>query len=182
MTEDAPKNDGGKVRFDLLPPHALESLARVYMNGAGAEYPENSWRKGFAYTRIFSAAMRHLWAFWRGENVDPKTGMHHLMQSAWNCFTLFEMERTGKGNDDRWKEPEVLTTVEMWRQDGGRVDAKNGDDGSSIMDTDQILSLVLRKAPHGHDCHPTQGQPCTCWKKTFLNQYTAQHIQKQIDT
>jgi len=101
---DAPKNDQGKARYDLIPAHALEALAKVYMNGAGAEYPENSWRKGFRYTRIFSAAMRHLWAWMRGEELDPKTRLPHTIHAAWNCFTLFEMGRTGKGTDDRWKE------------------------------------------------------------------------------
>lgn len=101
---DAPKNDAGKTRYDLIPPHALEVLARIYMNGAGEEYPENSWRAGFQYTRIFSAAMRHLWAWMRGERLDPKTGLPHVMHAAWNCFTLFEMERIGAGTDDRWKE------------------------------------------------------------------------------
>jgi Domain of unknown function (DUF5664) len=45
--------------------------------------------------------MRHLWKFWRGENVDSEDGVHHGIHAAWCCLTLFEYWKHGIGEDDR---------------------------------------------------------------------------------
>ena len=41
------KNDGGKLRYDLIPPRALEALAYVYTIGA-AKYSDRNWEKGIS--------------------------------------------------------------------------------------------------------------------------------------
>lgn len=94
------KDDVGKLRFDLIPAHALEELARVYTIGA-AKYADRNWEKGLAFGRVFAAMMRHAWAWWRGERSDPVDGQHHLSSVAWCAFALMEFERTRPGFDDR---------------------------------------------------------------------------------
>jgi hypothetical protein len=75
----AKKLDAGKVRFDLIPPGPLAGAARVFALGA-EKYSANNWAEGggLAYGRLFGAAMRHAWAWWRGEDLDPETGEPHL--------------------------------------------------------------------------------------------------------
>mgnify|MGYP003394458006 CR=1 FL=1 len=86
------KDDAQKNRFDLIPPEALEQLAAVYTYGC--HYGERNWEQGIKWGRIFAAIMRHLWAFWRGEDVDKESGLSHLAHASWGCFTLMTYEGT----------------------------------------------------------------------------------------
>lgn len=96
------KFDNGKNRFDLLPVGPLDALAQVYTFGA-QKYADHNWRKGIKWSRIFAAIMRHLWAFWRGEDKDPESGLPHLAHAAWGTFTLLEYFESCPHYDDRYK-------------------------------------------------------------------------------
>lgn len=90
-------------RYDLIPPEALEELARHYGRGA-QKYEDDNWRRGYEWSKSYSALMRHLQAFWQGEDVDEETGSYHLTAVAWHAFTMLvflgDQERYG-GFDDR---------------------------------------------------------------------------------
>lgn len=100
--EEGRKDDKDKTRYDLLPPHALEYLAQVFTVGA-EKYGERNWEKGITWGRIFGAIMRHLWAFWRGENLDKETKIPHLAHAACGCFMLLTYLSTRTEFDDRFK-------------------------------------------------------------------------------
>lgn len=88
-------------RFDLIPVQALEELARVY--GMGAEkYDDHNWRKGYNWSLSYAALSRHLNAFWRGEDVDPESGLAHMAQVAWHAFTLYTFMKEHPEKDDRY--------------------------------------------------------------------------------
>jgi len=95
------KHDQGKPRLDLLPPVALTEIARVLEFGAG-KYSEHNWRGGFKYSRLIGAALRHIFAFSKGENLDPETGISHLAHAG--CCILFLIDHVllGYGQDDRY--------------------------------------------------------------------------------
>lgn len=94
---------GSKLgRFDLVPSRPLELLAEHY--GRGAEkYESRNWERGYNWGLSFAAMMRHAWAFWRGEDIDPETGSPHLVAVAWHAFALLEFGRTCPQLDDRSK-------------------------------------------------------------------------------
>ena len=94
------KNDTGKLRFDLLPVRPLEQITEIYTYGAN-KYDDNNWRSGIQWGRIFSASMRHMWAFWRGEDNDSESGLPHLAHAAFGCLTLLEYMETHRELDDR---------------------------------------------------------------------------------
>jgi len=94
------KDDTAKLRFDLIPAQVLEDLARVYTVGA-EKYADRNWEKGISWGRVFAAIMRHLWAFWKGEDNDPEDGLPHTIHAAWGCFALTEYMRTCRRQDDR---------------------------------------------------------------------------------
>jgi len=100
--KDGIKYDENKERFDLIPPQPLLELAKVYTIGAKKYEPRNM-EKGMAWGRVFGAIMRHLWKFWRGEDYDEETGLHHVAQAAWGCFTLLDYTKTHPEFDDRVK-------------------------------------------------------------------------------
>jgi len=100
----ATKDDWGKLRFDLIPPLPLADLAAIYTMGA-AKYSDNNWLNGMSWRRVRAAIERHLNAFDSGEDLDPESGLPHVMHAAWGCFTLAQYMRTHKDWDDRvdWK-------------------------------------------------------------------------------
>ena len=96
------RNDGGKNRVDLLPTRALERVAEVLTAGL-SKYPARNWEPGMAWSRCYASALRHLFAWWRGEDRDPETGLSHLAHCACNILFLLEYEERKRGTDDRPK-------------------------------------------------------------------------------
>lgn len=87
------KDDEGKLRYDLMPPWALEQVVEVLTYGAG-HYSPNGWRLvPDAKARYTAALMRHL-EKWRQENdIDGGTGLPHLAHVICNAIFLLELER-----------------------------------------------------------------------------------------
>lgn len=99
-TEPGKKFDAGKARMDLLAPELLYGVADVLAFGA-TKYGARNWEAGMTWGRCFAAAMRHLWAWWRGEKFDPETGLPHLAHAACCLMFLLAYEARGVGSDDR---------------------------------------------------------------------------------
>lgn len=99
------KYDIGKSRYDLIDPYALEQVIKIYTFGCN-KYEDHNWRKGMKWSRVFGALMRHCWAFWRGEEIDPESKLPHMAHAAWNCLTLINYSKYRKEFDDRWVETE----------------------------------------------------------------------------
>lgn len=97
------KFDQDKPRVDLLDSLALEGIAKVLGFGA-KKYAAHNWRGGIAYSRLMGAAMRHLFAIQRGEDVDPESGLPHVDHLGCCWMFLSNMMKTRPDLDDRWKE------------------------------------------------------------------------------
>lgn len=99
-TNDAgSKDDAGKARTDLLPAAALLETAKVMGFGAQKYEPYN-WR-GLSCSRLFGAALRHLWAWWRGHDLDEETGLPHLAHAAACVLMVLEQAMFRGEYDDR---------------------------------------------------------------------------------
>ena len=96
------KFDSDKLRYELLPPELLEEVARVLTFGAH-KYSARNWELGMVWSRPFGALMRHMWAWWRGEEKDPETGYSHLAHAACCIAFLVSYEARNTGTDDRPK-------------------------------------------------------------------------------
>ena len=114
QTSDSGAQKGSKLaRYDMIPADALELVAKHY--GKGAEkYPPfdnndgygllDNWRRGYAWSLSFAAMMRHAWAFWGGEDIDPETGSPHLAAVVWHALTMMHWslnDELTKKYDDR---------------------------------------------------------------------------------
>lgn len=89
------------ARFDLIPPDAMRVVAEVY--GKGAEkYEANNWRRGYDWSLAYAAMMRHLHAFWNGEDLDRESGLPHLAHAVFHCLTLLTFMVEHPQYDDRW--------------------------------------------------------------------------------
>jgi hypothetical protein len=94
------KHDAGKAPLDLLPFDAMESVAAVLEHGA-AKYQARNWERGMRWGRLSGAALRHLFAWGRGERLDPESGLPHLAHAACCVLFLLAYELRGIGQDDR---------------------------------------------------------------------------------
>lgn len=105
------KHDEGKLRMELLSPDALNSIAEV-LNFGASKYADHNWRKGFAWSRLLGAALRHLtaWANPYISDKDEETGLSHLAHAGCCIMFLLEHEVRGLGKDDRHTEEEVNPT------------------------------------------------------------------------
>ena len=86
------KFDSEKNRYDLIPPYALDEVAKVLTYGA-RKYSPGNWRfVPEAEQRYFAAAQRHLWAFSRGEENDPESGISHIAHAITSLFFLYDLK------------------------------------------------------------------------------------------
>ncbi len=91
------KFDAGKQRWSLVPWHGLEAVGRVLEFGA-QKYGADNWRLvDGAERRYWDAAMRHMIAFGKGEDLDKETGESHLAHAV--CCLLFVLELAASDED-----------------------------------------------------------------------------------
>ena len=84
------KYDGEKPKMHLLPPKAINEVAKVLTFGA-QKYDEENWRKlEDLQSRYSSGALRHIFAHLDSENLDPESGLSHLAHAI--CCLLFKLE------------------------------------------------------------------------------------------
>ena len=85
------KDDSDKLRYDLLPPNAIEKIVKILTFGAKKYAPDNwkfvnDWKP-----RYIAALMRHLEAYRKGELIDPESGESHLSHML--CCGIFLLEK-----------------------------------------------------------------------------------------
>jgi hypothetical protein len=97
----AVKADNEKPDMSLLSGIAIQKLAAVLTFGK-IKYDAHNWRKGLAWSRVISAAMRHMFAYISGEDKDSESGESHIAHAMCCLMFLLEYEETHKDKDDRY--------------------------------------------------------------------------------
>ena len=96
------KHDDDKLPMHLLPPELLRGTAAVLDFGA-RKYSARNWELGMAWHRPYAALLRHMLAWWEGEELDPETGLPHTWHAACCIAFLMAYQARGIGTDDRPK-------------------------------------------------------------------------------
>jgi len=129
MASNGVKLDAGKVRHELLPPDAINEVARVFTFGA-QKYADRNWEKGMDWGRVYGATHRHLSAFWSGESHDAESAVLHTAAAGFGALVLTAYQLRSAGKDDRFivapsaprAEPEQLKSVKFGSgRDSGKV-------------------------------------------------------------
>ncbi len=97
----------GKPRMSLLPHVPLERVMKHYLTGA-EKYGESNWVKGMPLSVYYDSAMRHMMAWWAGDNNED-----HAAAAVWNMMCAMWTEdnadiikaANGEFLDDRHKHP-----------------------------------------------------------------------------
>lgn len=101
VPENAPatKFDDDKLPMHLIPVDVLKAYTETLALGAKKYGPRN-YEKGFEFSRLYGALLRHITAWWGGEEVDAD-GNNHLSAALFNVGALIHHTRSGVGTDDR---------------------------------------------------------------------------------
>src|SRR3990167_899492 len=121
--QSATRHNEGKpaLSYLLTFPHALEGLAKVCMHGE-KKYERFNYLKGAPVQQYVDCLLRHLNAFYNGEDVDPDSGNEHVDHVVWNALMLAETMRWNRDDlDNRPSCKSVIKdyirgcTVTQWR-------------------------------------------------------------------
>ena len=109
---EAKKNDSGKIPLQIVPPRAMLELAKAFQHGA-KKYGLHNFMlgTGFSHLRLLGAALRHINAHIRGEDIDEESGNTHLSHAMAALAMLIELIQSKQPlEDDRWKPPQCTST------------------------------------------------------------------------
>lgn len=96
------KHDSGKPMLALCPPAAIELMGQAMTYGA-SKYGQFNYLGGISSIRLLSAALRHIFAYLKGEDLDPESGISHIGHALACLGMLGEMTRLKPELDDRFK-------------------------------------------------------------------------------
>lgn len=90
-----------KVPFSVVPQQVVAELGLAMMEGA-LKYGRHNYRlAGVRASVYFDAALRHLTTWWEGQDIDPDSGLSHVVK-AMACLTVLrDSMRQGNWVDDR---------------------------------------------------------------------------------
>ena len=101
--DDNPKTVLGlaKPSMSAIPPISLLHLGKAMTDGKN-KYGLMNWREKKVTSSVYyDAAMRHLMAWWDGEENAPDSGVHHLGHAMACLAIVLDAQSLGKLNDDR---------------------------------------------------------------------------------
>jgi hypothetical protein len=141
--DTAVKYDAFKPPLNLIPKSALDEEAALL--GFGAEkYDAHNWRKGMPWSRLISAAMRHLVDFNAGQDFDKESGLHALAHVRACCGFLIEYTTTHPELDDRFKQTATVAPT--------AIDAELKEWAKNVNERRMLESIALgrSKSPPWH--------------------------------
>lgn len=89
------------ARIGSIDPQAILRVAQVAGFGE-QKYSRLNYLNGYDWSLSFDACMRHMLAFWSGEDLDPESGLPHLAHAAWHNMAMIAFMEKSIGTDDRF--------------------------------------------------------------------------------
>lgn len=101
--DNNPKTTSGlkKLPLELVPPSNVAALAEAFADGAKKYGPYNWREKSVSSSIYYGACLRHLQAWWDGEDFAEDSGLHHLYHALACIGILVDSKSIGKLNDNR---------------------------------------------------------------------------------
>lgn len=90
-----------KIPLHLVPPAAVHYLAMAMADGGKKYGPYNFRDIPISSSTYYAAALRHMMAWWDGEDVAEDSGVQHLAHAMACCALVLDSMSTGKLKDDR---------------------------------------------------------------------------------
>lgn len=103
VKESNPKDAVGikKVPFSTVPTPIIAEIGLAMLEGA-CKYGRHNYRAiGVRTSVYYDAALRHLTAFWEGEDIDPDSNLPHIVKAMACLAVLRDSQLIGNVVDDR---------------------------------------------------------------------------------
>ena len=94
------KYDKDKLDWSMIPFPTLQEVVKVFHYGAN-KYAKDNWKSGTSHSRAFASMLRHLLAWYDGEDIDPESGLYHLAHLGAQTLMLADNIKRGTAIDDR---------------------------------------------------------------------------------
>lgn len=98
-----PKDSVGvkKVTFSTIPAGPIAELGLAMLEGA-LKYGRHNYRTiGVRTSVYYDAALRHITSFWEGQDIDPDSGLPHIVKAMACLVVLRDSQIMGNVTDDR---------------------------------------------------------------------------------
>jgi len=90
-----------KLPFHLCPTTFTAGVSMAFLEGC-LKYGRSNFRAvGVRASIYYDAALRHLIAWFEGEDIDPDSGLNHLYKAGACLAVIADAMEAGKLNDDR---------------------------------------------------------------------------------
>jgi len=108
LTKDSnPKSGFGDAKpgTECIPNTVMYELGLALLEGA-LKYGRHNWRReGVRFSTYYNACRRHLDAWWEGEDIDPESGLPHLVKALACLVVVRDCEIMEMTTDDRPPRP-----------------------------------------------------------------------------
>ncbi|WP_373081958.1 dATP/dGTP diphosphohydrolase domain-containing protein [Zhongshania sp.] len=105
------KQVDGKYPLQLINPLFIRGLSLALGEGAEKYGTRNYLVGGMPITEYVGALRRHLEAFATGEDIDPDSGLPHLIKLAAGCQVVMEVLERHPEDDDRQQAYRCITGI-----------------------------------------------------------------------
>lgn len=90
-----------KVPLSTVPAPVMAEVGLAILEGA-RKYGRHNWRvAGIRASVYYDATLRHLMAWWEGEDVDPDSGLSHVTKAIASLVVLRDAMLRDNVTDDR---------------------------------------------------------------------------------
>jgi len=90
-----------KAPMSVVPSTALIALGQAMLEGS-QKYGRHNYRTaGIRFSVYYDAAMRHLMAWWEGEDIDPDSGLAHPVKAMACMAIVVDAMAQDNATDDR---------------------------------------------------------------------------------
>lgn len=123
MSGENPKQAFGvaKPSFVYIPPAGLLYVGQVMETGA-AKYGPMNWRDTSVVNDTYvNATLRHLLAYWDGQDLDEESHLPHLAHVAANALIMLDAQTCGKLVDKRPTAGEIATLIRRYTKGTSNV-------------------------------------------------------------
>lgn len=126
-----------KAPMSTVSAPVLAEIGVAMLEGA-CKYGRHNYRAvGVRSSVYYDAAMRHLMAWWEGEDIDPDSGMPHVVKAITSLVVLRDSQLFGNVNDDR--PPRVLGFHEALNRKVVEILARHADKSPRHYTLDDII-------------------------------------------
>lgn len=90
-----------KVPFSTVPARVMAEVGLAMLEGS-CKYGRHNYRDaGVRASVYYDAVLRHLAAWWEGQDIDPDSGLPHIVKAMAGLAVLRDSMINGNWNDDR---------------------------------------------------------------------------------